>query len=228
MTTATAPLIPKLTWSYTSLTSFETCPRRYYLTKISKEVAEPPYDHRSHGNEVHKAFENHVNGTVPLAEQYAELRPIADRIKNEPARKECELKIALTANLTPTTYFAKNVWFRGIFDVAVIKPKNVTILDYKTGKRKPADDQLKLFAGVAFKVYPFAETVTTGYLWLKEHKIDKVTYTRDDEPEIWQDFTARVHRIEIAIANNDFPPRPSGLCREWCPVGKSRCEFCGE
>jgi RecB family exonuclease len=227
MTTATAPTA-KLTWSYTSLASFETCPRRYYLTKISKEVAEPPYDHRSHGNLVHKAFENHVNGTVPLAEQYADLRPLADRIKSEPTRKECEMKIALTANLTQTTYFAKDVWFRGVLDVALIYPKSVTVIDYKTGNRKPADDQLELFAGVAMRVFPFAETVTTGYLWLKEHKVDKVKYVRADEPGIWQNFTARVHRIEQAIAANNFPPRKSGLCREWCPVGKSRCEHCGE
>ena len=28
-------------WSWSSLQSFETCPRRHYLTKISKEVVEP-------------------------------------------------------------------------------------------------------------------------------------------------------------------------------------------
>jgi hypothetical protein len=128
----------------------------------------------------------------------------------------------------PTTYFAKNVWFRGILDVAIIKPTSVTVLDYKTGKRKPADDQLKLFAGVAMRVFPFAEKITTGYLWLKEKKIDRAEYTRADEASIWENFNRRVYRIEQAMEANNFPPRPSGLCREHCPVGKAHCEFCGE
>lgn len=217
-----------ITWSYSSLTAFETCPWRYYLTKISKAVSEPPYDHRSHGNEVHKLFENHVNGKEHMPSEYKSLWPLADRIKREPARKECEMKVALNANLRPVTYFAKDVWFRGIFDVAVIKQKEVTVLDYKTGKRKPADDQLKLFAGAAFCVFPFAEKVTTGYLWLKEHKIDRMTYDIGDKPLIWQEFAQRVGRIEHAIKTDNFPKRPSGLCREWCPVGRKRCEHCGE
>jgi len=214
-------------WSFTSLSAFETCPWRYYLTKVSKEVAEPPYDHRAHGNEVHKLFENHVKGDGHMPEAYKHLWPLADRIRREPGRKECEMKVALNASLQPVAFFAKDVWFRGIFDVALLKPKSVTVLDYKTGKRKPADDQLKLFAGAAFALWPFAEKVTTGYLWLKDKKLDKKEYDRSEKPIIWQEFAQRVGRIEHAMKTDNFPKRPSGLCREWCPVGQRKCEHCG-
>lgn len=29
-------------WSYSALTSFETCPHRHYETKIAKTIKEPP------------------------------------------------------------------------------------------------------------------------------------------------------------------------------------------
>ena len=61
-------------WSYSSLGAFETCPWRWYLTKISKEIVEPQTDATLWGNRVHKAFEHRIsNGTpfTPELEGYA-------------------------------------------------------------------------------------------------------------------------------------------------------------
>ena len=40
-------------WSYSSLTSYETCPRRYDLVRNKRVVKEPPTEATIWGNKVH-------------------------------------------------------------------------------------------------------------------------------------------------------------------------------
>jgi len=214
-------------WSYSSITAFATCPHRFFLTRISKQVREGQTEAMTHGNEVHKALEEYVGGAKDLPEKYEAHRPVADKIKDAPGKKLLEYKFGLTKGLKPTTFFAKDVWVRGVFDVAITRPNEAVVLDWKTGARKMDSDQLRLFAGAAMCLWPFAETIKTGYIWLKTGEMDTQTFTPNDKPDIFQDFAARVHRMEASAANNDWPARPSGLCRNWCPVGKQLCVHCG-
>lgn len=216
-----------LPWSYSSLSSYATCPKRFFLTRISKQVSEKQTEATIHGNQVHKALELYVGGQQPLPEKYEEYRPVADKLKAAPGKKLLEYKFGITKGLKETTFFGKDVWCRGVLDVCIVKPDQVTILDYKTGKRKLDADQLRLFAGAAMCLWPFAEVVKTGYIWLQTGQMDTETFTPADKPEIFQDFAARVHRLETSERNDDWPARPSGLCKMWCPVGRALCEHCG-
>jgi hypothetical protein len=180
-----------------------------------------------YGNAVHKALELDLKGEQPLPEKFKDYRPLTQRIKMTPGKKIVEQKIALTKGFAQTTYFGNDVWLRAVIDVGVIQPTKAVVMDWKTGKPKTDSDQMKLFAAVAFQTYPHIESVDTAFVWLGHNKIDKQTFKRDETPVIWQDFTRRVSRIEHAVKSGDFPPKPSGLCREWCPVGRKLCEFCG-
>lgn len=215
-------------WSYSSLSSFETCPRRHYLTKIAKVVFEKQSAEMAYGNEVHKALELAVAGSKPLEKRFEQYQPMVTRIRSAPGQKYTEEKFGLTAGFQPTTFFAKDVWFRGVIDLNVVRKTAATTLDYKTGKPKEDHDQLKLFAATTFAKFPHLTKVRTGYLWTAFDKITSLDFTAEDVPIIWQEFVPRVRRMEAAEQKNDWPPRPSGLCRKWCPVGKSNCEFCGE
>lgn len=214
-------------WSYSSLSAYTTCPKRFYLTRISKQVKEPQTEATMHGNEVHSALEKYVGGLAPLAEKYEPYRAIADKIKQAPGKKLLEFKFGLTKSLKPTEFFAKDVWVRGVLDVGVVSPETAVVLDWKTGKRKIDADQLRLFAGAALCLWPYVKQVKTGYIWLQSGQMDTETFTPKDKPEIFQDFAARVHRMEMSEQHDDWPARPSGLCRSWCPVGKSLCDHCG-
>jgi len=217
-----------LPWSYSSLTAFETCPRRYYLTKVEKVIKEPQTEATIHGNEVHKALEMHLNGERPLPDKYNALRPLADRLRSQPGKRLVEYKFGLTEGYRPTQFFAKDVWFRGVIDVGVVGTKTGALLDWKTGKPKTDGDQLKLFAAAGFAAFPYLERIKTGYVWLAHNKLDTQEFTRDDVPTIWQEFTPRVIRLVNALEKDKFLPKPSGLCKAWCPVPKSMCEFSGK
>ena len=49
---------------------------------------------------------------------------------------------------------------------------------------------------------------------------------RDNSEEIYHRMQRLIQPTDIipAINNNVFPPKPSGLCREWCQV---KCAFNG-
>lgn len=215
-------------WSYSSLQAFETCSRRYYLTRIAKLVKEPQTEATMWGNEVHKALEHAVAGTKALTPTFAQYQPIVERLRASPGKKYTEQKFGLTSAFKPTQFFGKDVWFRGVLDLTIVTPKIGIVLDYKTGKVKTDGDQLKLFAAATFAQHPYLETVKTGYLWLANDKITTQDFKKEDIPVVWQEFIPRIKRMELAQEEDKWLPNPSGLCKAWCPVGKKLCEFCGK
>lgn len=219
----------KPAWSYSSLTAFEQCPKRYFHTRVAKDVPDPPGEAAQWGTEVHKQLELRVKDDkqLPAALQY--LEPMMSKILSTPHDSIApEKQYCFNADFTPVAWFSKEAWCRSVIDLDIRKGDRALILDYKTGKRKLDSDQLRLFAAVAMTADETLNRVTTGFLWLKDNKIDKETYTRSDVPSIWQDFLARVARLEAAFSNNKWVPKPSGLCKGWCPVGKQRCTYCGK
>lgn len=215
-------------WSYSSLSLFEQCPKKYAHLRVWKDVKEPPYDHRDHGNLVHKALETAVVSGQPLAAEYAKYQPLVAAVLSAPGEKRAETKVALTAELKPTTYFAPDVWLRAVFDLTIVQGDTAIVIDWKTGKVKNDGDQLRLFAGVALATLPGVTTVKTGYAWLAHNKLTADTFTVKDGERIWAEFRTRTRRIDIAIENNNFPPNPSGLCKNWCAVPNRLCSFSGK
>lgn len=214
-------------WSYSSLNSFENCAWRHYLTKVQKSVVEPQTVQLAEGNAVHKAFELHIKGEQWMPEKYSKYTALAEQVKATPGAKEVERRFALTSSLKETTYFGKDVWLRGQLDLLAKGRTKAVVLDWKTGKRKPDSDQLKLFAAATFALLPHIEQVFTGFVWLPDRRMDTETYEREEAIGIWQEFSGRVRRLEIAHETGKWPKRPSGLCRLYCPVGKNNCEHCG-
>lgn len=210
-------------WSFSLLQSFETCPRRHHLTRVTHNVVEATTPALASGRAVHKAMEDGVNGkAIPTA--FNHLRPIIARIRESPGTKHTEQKWAVTKTLNKCGYYDDGAWARGVLDLSVVRPKTAIVLDYKSGKIKQDSDQLKLFAAACFTLYPFVETVKTGYAWLDYNRITSEEYQREDAPLIWQEFVPRVERLERAVAEDCWEPNPSGLCG-WCPVGRANCEF---
>jgi len=215
-------------WSFSSLQAYETCPRRFKIIRLQKLITEPQSEAILWGNEVHKALELATLGTKALGPKFQQYQPIVDRITSKPGKRLVEFKFGLTKSLQPTEFFGRDVWVRGVIDYGLLTPKIGVALDWKTGKPKSDDDQLKLFAGVMLKTYPYLERVKTGYVWLAHNQVNTQDFTQEDVPGIWAEFAGRVHRMEKSLATDDFPPNPSGLCRAWCPVGRKLCDFCGK
>lgn len=214
-------------WSYSSLTKYETCPRQYRHLRVLKDVVDPPTEHTRWGNEVHQALEHRVVNKKPLPEGMQQWERIAAKFDNPQGRVFTETKFALTRNLTPCAWTAETCWVRGIIDVGVDAGPRVLLADWKTGKVKHDTDQLKLFAALYMQAKPYVEQVKTAFIWLAHNKLTKEHYTREHLPDIWEDFIMRSERLKAAFERDKWPAKPSGLCKNWCPVPFSKCEFSG-
>lgn len=209
-------------WTYSHLDGFESCPKRFYHTRVAYDVKEPESEHIKWGNSVHKAFEEHVALGKPFPDEMSAFTKIGSQLRAMPGVKHCETKMAIDKAFKPVDWFSKSAWCRGIADLLVETPKKVLLIDYKTGKRKPSE-QMALYALFAFAHYPTIKEVESGFIWLKEKKIDKETFKRDDVPELWKPFLTRASKLETAYKEDLWPARPSGLCRGWCPC--TSCQF---
>ena len=206
-----------MAWSYSSLTAYETCPRRYYHTRVAKDIVEPETQALTWGNAVHKALELRAKENKPLPTGMEQWEPLVAKILAAGGEVFTEKQIALTKSFTPCDWFADDVWVRGVVDIGVVRGPLLVALDYKTGKPKRDSDQLQLFAALLMATYPDCDTVKTGFLWLKTSGIDQARFERGDLPSIWNKFLPRVKALEEAHRTESWPTRPSGLCRNWCP-----------
>jgi|TARA_R110000868_G_scaffold385447_2_gene653363 hypothetical protein len=207
-------------WTYSQLDKFETCPRQFYHVRVKKDFPEPPTEATIWGERVHKALELRVKEGTPLPEGMTQWEGIANKFAGLAGEKYCELQMAVDRNFQPADW--NNAWSRGIADLVIINKDKAAIFDHKTGRRKPTE-QLMLYAGYTFAMFPDVDYVTTGFVWLKDKKIDKQEFTREQVSEIWLEFLPRVRKLEMAYEKDNWPCRPSGLCHGWCPA--KSCEF---
>lgn len=210
-------------WTYSQLDTFESCPRKFYRTKVLRDIVEPPTIHTKWGTDVHTAFENAITYGEALPDTMSQWQTIANKIGKLPGDKLCEYKFSIDKAFEPVGW--KDAWSRGIADLVVIKDTHAVVMDYKTGKRK-LTEQLDLYAMYTYHHFPEVTKVTTGFVWLKEKKLDWNTTTREEIPVVWQKMLPRVAKLESAYERDKWPARTSGLCRGWCPV--KDCEFYSE
>lgn len=207
-------------WTFSQLEKFETCPKQFYHVRVAKDIVEPQTEATLWGSKVHTAMEDRIRDGTPLPEGMEQWEGFAKQICAMPGEKLAEEKMALDKSFQPAEW--DNAWTRGIADMLIVHGNKAATLDYKTGKRK-LTHQLMLYAAYTFAYYPEVETVTTGFVWLRDKKIDRETFTRADIPTIWGTFLPKVRKLEAAYEKDKWMARPSGLCNGWCPV--KSCEF---
>lgn len=210
-------------WSFSSLNDYQNCPRSYQLKRVLKVVPNVETEAMRHGTIQHEHLEFRVAKGTTLPPELQWMEPHIKTMEESGAKMVAEQAVGLTKGLTPTGFFAKDVWCRGKLDLTLQYEDSSTVLDWKTGKRKFDSDQLMLFAGFEMAARPEIDKVKTGYVWLKEKKIDSETFTRKDLPTIWGHFMPKVERVERSYEKDEWPAKPSGLCG-WCNATKAQCK----
>lgn len=206
-------------WSYSALSSYELCPKRHYHLKVLKDVKESESDAVRWGKKVHRAFELRVKEpSVPLPPELMAYEPLLARFAAATGTVWAEQQIAIRKNFTQTEWFAKDVWFRVVIDLLIIKGSRALVVDYKTGRQNDIFDQLELTAAVVMTLHPEILTVVSAYLWLKDQILVKETWSRTHVPSIWRKNIARLIPFTAAHTTNHWPAKPNGLCRRYCPV----------
>jgi len=210
----------KYTWSYSSISLFQQCPRKYHRLRVVKDIVEPPQQHLIYGTDVHEAAENYVCKSIDLPAKYSAFQNMLDTLKKIPGEKYCEYEMGLTKDLEPCAFKASDVWFRGIADLLVIDGDSAHIIDYKTGKSSQYADtkQLELLALLTFKHFPQVKIIKAGLVFLVATDLVKAKFEEGVQASAWQRWMPEIQRLESAYQTNVWNPKPNFTCRKFCAV----------
>jgi hypothetical protein len=215
------------TWSFSKLKNYETCPLRHLEVDINKNFSDEGGEALKWGNEVHDTFHKTLRDSIPkLPANMALFQKWIDRVRAGTGDLLVEQKYAITKDFQPTSYFAPNVWYRGVADVVRINDDVALALDWKTGAIKVDSVQLMLMAQCLFSHFPALRAIRTSFIWLADDCETPETYTRNDVAGGWVGLLERVAELEHAWNTGNYPAKKSGLCYKHCPV--VTCEHNGK
>lgn len=217
-------------WSWSKLKNYRSCPKRHWHVDIAKDFAEAESEQLKWGDLVHKSMAARIDKGTPLPltlQHYEDWPARIASLKTSGHQILVENKLAMTSAFTPTEFFDNATWFRGVVDVLAIAPAGNAAFsfDWKTGKVDPDFEQLALSAQLIFAHYPKVELVGTAYVWLGNDDQTVNTYARSSMIALWNNLWPEIKAMAEAHRTTTYPPKPSGLCRKYCPV--TSCPYHG-
>jgi len=213
-------------WSYSSIKTFDQCPKKYFHLKVVQDVKDEGNEASRYGNDAHAAAEAYIKDGTPIPDTYAVMRPVVEALSKFPGDKHTELRLGIkrTDNgFEPCGFFDKDVWYRGIVDLLIVKGKTAYLIDYKTGKNAKYADmkQLDLMAGAVFIHFPNVVRIKSGLAFVVSNEFPKKDHVRENLNQYLAVFDDQLDQLEAAMDNGIWNAKTSPLCG-WCPV--TSCE----
>ena len=217
-------------WSYSSIKTFDQCPKKYFHLKVIKDVKDTMGPEAIYGTKAHTAAEDYIKHGTPIPERFAIMRPVVETLAKFPGEKHAELRLGVRKTGTgyePTTFFAKDVWWRGIVDLLIVNDSTAHMVDYKTGKSSQYADtkQLELLSLLVFKHFPQVKTIKCGLMFLVAKDLVRAEFATEQQPEAWQKWLPEIERLEKSYESDMWNPKPNFTCRKFCAV--EDCEHNG-
>jgi hypothetical protein len=201
-------------FSNSSIKTYEQCPYKYKLTRIEHRQ-EPSGPAAERGKLIHSELEHAITGLGMLPQQHLFWLPYVNELRAK--KTQCEVEFAVTRDWIGCSFKDPNYWIRGIYDAVYHDGKHAHVLDWKSGKERDYNDQLKLYATIIMACHPDIETVSTEICFTDlEKRVKHDTYKRDQLDDLKAWVTGRVNKIE---KDDIFAPKPSFGCR-WCHFRK--------
>ena len=89
-----------IVWSFSSLKTFQQCPRKYYYAKVAPDrIREPDTTATLYGKAAHTVAEDYIGNGTPIPPQFAYLKPLLEQLNAIPGEKLVEVKLGLTKDL---------------------------------------------------------------------------------------------------------------------------------
>jgi len=211
-------------WSYSSLSTFKQCPKKYYHLKVKKDVKDKGSEATIYGNKLHKAAENFIKNNEPLPPEFSFMRGTMDTLSKIKGDVHCEIRFGITkedGEYGPTKFFGSNVWWRGIADLLIINGDKGYLVDYKSSKNaKYADTkQLDLLAAAAFTHFPQLKTIKSALAFVVANDIVTKEHKAELRKSYFATFDPELERLQVALDEDVWNAVSGPLCA-YCPVTK--------
>lgn len=211
-----------ITWSYSSIKTFDQCPKKYYHLRVVKDVKDEGSEATLYGNEVHKAAEEYVKNGIAIPAKFSFMQDVLDSLNKIDGEKHCEIKLGIKKTSTgyePCKFFDKDVWWRGIADLLIIQDDTAFLVDYKTSKNaKYADTkQLDIVAAAIFLHFPQIQTIKSALLFVVSKEFVPKRHDSSNRDSYLATFEPELDRLAAAQESGVWNAVSGPLCG-WCPV----------
>lgn len=220
-----------ISWSYSALKDYETCPHRI---KLKLDKAPVPEQEENRGTIIHRLAEQYVKGEIE--ELPRELRKFETQFEEDrnaffEGKLEVESEWGFTYEWEPCSWF--DAYCRIKCDqVLHISDSEARVTDHKTGKRWGNEvghmDQAALYALGTFMRYPKVDAIETEFRYLDVGEQTKRLWSRDkDCIRLMQRYEKRVQWLQM---DKTFKPKPTRMACHWCrysnnEVGSGACGY---
>ncbi len=224
-------------WSFSKLQDFSKC-KQYFFLKHEQKIPEPERPLRpgqtehanDRGSRVHDSCEGYVRGDhdalAPEAEKFFGTHLDIMRALYADGMVELEGEWGMASDWTIAPW--NRAWLRLKLDAIVHFSKtHAMVIDYKTGSKwgneVKHDQQLRLYALVAFMRYPMLESVTAELWYLDKDEITSVTTSRLDALKNLRTFSKQGSDITSCTS---WPANPNKFSCQYCPYGPEHTGHC--
>lgn len=224
-------------WSYSRLTTFESCKLRAKLAYIDR-IPEPPRplppgktEHANdRGTRVHEGAELYIKADVEMLPELKYFQPELIRMKElyREGKVSLETEWAFDKDWNPVAWNSATTWARIKPDAIVMLDKTrAVVIDYKTGKRYGNEfkhsEQCQLYMIALLLRYPSIEEVTVELWYIDQDEMHQMKYTRAQGMRFFNNFNNRGLAMTDA---HEFPSNPNIFSCRWCPFGPKGTGHC--
>lgn len=209
-------------WSYSSIKTFDQCPKKYYHLKVAKDVKDKQNTAALYGEQAHKAAEDYVAKGIPIEPKFNPIKGVAEVLNAMPGEKFPEMKLGVKkvdGGYEPAEFNAPDVWWRGIADLVIVNGEQAKLVDYKTGKNAKYADvkQLDLMAGALFVLRPELKVIKSALAFVVSNDFISKNHTADLRDSYLGVFDKELDALAVAHETGVWNPKSGPLCG-WCPV----------
>jgi hypothetical protein len=240
-----------LSWS--RLSTYQQCPKQFYLKFISKSFKEEEKGiHLVKGEQLHKQMEEYIlakngQGVMPLgfSPEVKQSLPYVDKLYNIYDSVHAEAQVACDVNWKPTEWFGADTAWRAIWDATGLRINTCFIGDWKSGKVYPMNrtvnpdgsrsfGQLHLSSVIALQRWDALPEVISAYVYLEHKVVQTVKVTREPTEAVDANREPIPHLTEVRLyferwfervqMEKAWEPTPNDNCK-WCQATRAQCKF---
>ena len=181
-------------WSYSTVSTYEKCPRMLYYQKTVKGVQKSSYV-MERGIAIHAKGEQFLLGNISRpTKEFKFFAADLERIRSMGAKPE--MKLCLDSSWKAVDWKDwKNGRLRLIFD-AFIQKKKALIVDFKTGGIYDSHvDQASLYAASAMSAYDDIEKVRVEMWYVDRQSTEAMKWKRKSLQDLLEEWNARSGRL---------------------------------
>lgn len=209
--------IPFWSWSFSSLSMYESCPKKYEIIRVKKVISDIPGKAAEEGTRIHTMIENYLMHDT-WDDELLKWKTLLQIVKDK--HGQCEVGYHFKKGMARCEAKDPECWIRSYIDWIKVEGETAELIDWKTGRVKHTK-QLAFYAWLVFQAHPEVQQVKGTFHWINHNDHISEWFYRKDLNKLFDPLDEIIQQINISRSNDIWPESGNGC--KWCPVTKEHC-----